>query len=40
MIGSVLVTVAMFRSASNEIQVVMAAASAMPNVSGARSEAR
>jgi len=38
--GSVLVTVAMFRSASNAIQVVMAAARAMPNVSGARSDAR
>ena len=38
--GRVLVTVAMFNNASNEIQVVMEAASATPNRSGARSAAR
>ena len=38
--GSVLVTVAMLSSASNVIHVVMDAASAIPNRSGARSEAR
>lgn len=38
--GSVFVTVAMFRSASNVIQVVIDAASAIPKRSGARSEAR
>jgi len=38
--GSVLVTVAMLRKASNVTQVVIEAASAMPNLSGARSDAR
>lgn len=38
--GSVLVTVAMLSRASKAIQVVIAAASDIPNLSGARREAR
>ena len=40
MMGRVLVTVAMFNNASNEIQVVIEAASATPKRSGARSATR
>ena len=40
MIGSVLVTVAMLSSASKVTHVVIEAASAIPNLSGARSDAR